>query len=344
MRGFVNINKPPHMTSSDVVVLVRGILRRVTGERYKVGHLGTLDPLGTGVLPIAIGKATRLFDILTQKEKIYIATFKFGETTDTLDSGGTTTDSGQFIPTKQDIESVLASFVGDINQLPPQYSAKSVDGKRAYEYARLGKEVVLAPKLVHIESIKILDDTLQNIDNSIAKNNDAFIKNDVKLVETDIISCEKTDNSIKKSDIEPCGNAINTNDTLDKKSEYKFEIICGSGTYIRSLARDVAEKLGTVAFMTSICRTKSGEFLQENAVELATFEAEPLKYIIPIEKILISYPKFDLPEEVADRILNGIEYSSSSLPNSDCFLVMRDGNAVGLAKNVNDCLKFIVRL
>ncbi|MEG1662663.1 MAG: tRNA pseudouridine(55) synthase TruB [Clostridia bacterium] len=315
MRGFVNINKPPHMTSSDVVVLVRGILRRVTGERYKVGHLGTLDPLGTGVLPIAIGKATRLFDILTQKEKIYIATFKFGETTDTLDSGGTTTDSGQFIPTKQDIESVLASFVGDINQLPPQYSAKSVDGKRAYEYARLGKEVVLAPKLVHIKSIKILDDTLQNIDNS-----------------------------IKKSDIEPCGNAHKAYDTLDKKSEYKFEIICGSGTYIRSLARDVAEKLGTVAFMTSICRTKSGEFLQENAVELATFEAEPLKYIIPIEKILIFYPKFDLPEEFADRILNGIEYSSSSLPNSDCFLVMRDGNAVGLAKNVNDCLKFIVRL
>ncbi|MEG2541371.1 MAG: hypothetical protein RSB59_06365, partial [Clostridia bacterium] len=197
----------------------------------------------------------------------------------------------------------------------PQYSAKSVDGKRAYEYARLGKEVVLAPKLVHIKSIKILDDTLQKIDNS-----------------------------IKKSDISPCEDTLKIDDTLNKKSEYKFEITCGSGTYIRSLARDVAEKLGTIAYMTSICRTKSGEFLQENAVELSTFEAEPLKYIIPIEKILISYPKFDLPEEFADRILNGIEYSSSSLPNSDCFLVMRDGNAVGLAKNVNDCLKFIVRL
>ncbi|MDE5601351.1 MAG: tRNA pseudouridine(55) synthase TruB, partial [Clostridia bacterium] len=93
MKGFVNVYKPSKMTSSDVVVKVRGILRRATDEKQKVGHLGTLDPLAVGVLPIAIGNATRLFDYMQDKVKVYEATFKFGVTTDTLDSDGTVTDT-----------------------------------------------------------------------------------------------------------------------------------------------------------------------------------------------------------------------------------------------------------
>lgn len=110
MRGFVNIDKPKGMTSSDVVVIVRGILRRATSQKHKVGHLGTLDPQGTGVLPIAVGSATRLFDYLQDKTKIYQATFVFGKTTDTLDSDGVVTESSNVLPTIEQIDDVCQNF------------------------------------------------------------------------------------------------------------------------------------------------------------------------------------------------------------------------------------------
>ena len=155
--AFVNINKSQNMTSSDAVVVVRGIMRRITGERYKVGHMGTLDPMATGVLPIAVGKATRLFDLLSEKKKTYIAEFVFGKTTDTLDAWGEVTGSDDKIVTKGDIEAVLPKMIGDIDQIPPTYSAKSVDGKRAYEYARKGIKLELPAKTVKIYDIKVLD-------------------------------------------------------------------------------------------------------------------------------------------------------------------------------------------
>ena len=105
--AFVNINKSQNMTSSDAVVVVRGIMRRITGEKHKVGHMGTLDPMATGVLPIAIGKATRLFDLLSEKRKTYIAEFVFGKTTDTLDAWGEITESNDIEVSKEAIEAVL---------------------------------------------------------------------------------------------------------------------------------------------------------------------------------------------------------------------------------------------
>ena len=156
MKGFVNIYKPSGMTSSDVVVKVRGILRRATGEKQKTGHLGTLDPLATGVLPIAVGNATRLFDYMQKKTKVYIAMFKFGETTDTLDRGGVVTCVDGKTVNSKDIELVLTDLVGEIDQLPPQYSAKSIGGRRAYDIAREGGIAELKPKTVSIRSIEIL--------------------------------------------------------------------------------------------------------------------------------------------------------------------------------------------
>ena len=155
--AFVNINKSQNMTSSDAVVIVRGIMRRFTGEKYKVGHMGTLDPMATGVLPIAIGKSTRLFDLLSEKKKTYIAEFVFGQTTDTLDAWGEVTETNNTVVSKEDIESVLPSLIGEVDQIPPTYSAKSVDGKRAYQYARNGITLELPAKKVTIYSIKILD-------------------------------------------------------------------------------------------------------------------------------------------------------------------------------------------
>lgn len=142
MKGFVNINKPLGMTSSDVVVKVRGILRRASGEKQKVGHLGTLDPQGSGVLPVAVGTATRLFDFMQEKTKVYQATFVFGKETDTLDGVGKVVETSDILPTKEQIFAFVSSYCGEIDQIPPQYSAKSVDGKRAYDWREKGKRLI----------------------------------------------------------------------------------------------------------------------------------------------------------------------------------------------------------
>lgn len=155
--AFVNINKQQNMTSSDAVVVVRGIMRRITGEKHKVGHMGTLDPMATGVLPVAIGKATRLFNLLSEKRKTYVAEFVFGSTTDTLDAWGEEVAREKKVVTKEEIQRVLPSLIGNIDQIPPVYSAKSVDGKRAYEYARKGIELDLPAKSVTIYDIKLID-------------------------------------------------------------------------------------------------------------------------------------------------------------------------------------------
>ena len=231
MKGFVNINKPSGMTSSDVVVKVRGILRKASGEKQKVGHLGTLDPIGTGVLPIAVGSATRLFDYMQEKVKVYRATFVFGQTTDTLDITGKITGESDAFPTREQIDVAVSAIHGEIDQIPPQYSAKSVDGVRAYDFARKGIEVDLKPKRITIYYIKTVD-------------------------------CDLDGTPYK----------------LDK-NEYAFEIACSSGTYIRSIARDLAGALGTVAYMSSIHRIKSGDFEIQDAVTLTDFEKEPFRYL-----------------------------------------------------------------
>ena len=127
MKGFVNVLKPKNMSSSLAVVKVKKILTKATGEKQKVGHFGTLDPLASGVLPIAIGNATRLFDYAQNKVKVYQATFKFGVETDTLDSEGQIVSTCDKQISIADILNVLGQFVGKIEQIPPQYSAKSVD-------------------------------------------------------------------------------------------------------------------------------------------------------------------------------------------------------------------------
>ena len=153
MTGILNINKSKGMTSSDVVVQVRKIL----GFK-KIGHFGTLDPMGEGVLPIGIGKATRLFDLMLSKDKIYEAEFKFGYTTDTLDREGKVTADGGFVLTVSQVRNVLGEFIGRQYQIPPSFSAKSVNGVRAYDLARAGKPVELSPSEIEIYNAEVLSD------------------------------------------------------------------------------------------------------------------------------------------------------------------------------------------
>lgn len=260
VTGFVNLSKPAGMTSSDAVCIVRGVLSRAIGGRQKTGHLGTLDPLATGVLPIALGKATALFDFLAFKTKRYVAEFTFGTATDTLDRGGKTVRDGGRIPSAEEIAAVLARFTGEFMQTPPAYSAKSVNGRRAYSYARSGEAVELAPKLVRVDSFELIGG----------------------------------------------GEGV-----------YEFAIECGGGTYIRSLARDVAEALGTCAYMSALTRTKSGPFTAENAVTPDEFRLAPEKHIIPAEFALGGLKKVTLGENALKRMLNGIPAAATDIADGE---------------------------
>lgn len=300
LDGFVNVMKPKQMTSSDVVCIVRGALSAASGCRRKAGHLGTLDPLATGVLPVAVGKATRLFDLLAFKRKTYVAEFTFGRTTDTLDSGGTFSEERGNVPDEKEIREALPSFVGKISQIPPAYSSKSVDGRRAYSYARKGVEIQLPPKTVQVYSFEL---------------------------------------------------------TGRKGEAFEFEIECGGGTYIRSLARDLAAALGTVGYMSALERTRSGVFTVDTAVEIEDFRRAPLDYVLPMQIALSQFGRYTLNDGETKRALNGIavpfcderltypEANGNSAQSDDAFVVYyTSDNPLGIGTIHDGKLKLKTRL
>ncbi len=274
--GFFNVDKPSGITSGAVVNKCKWL----TG--FPCGHMGTLDPLASGVLPVGIGNAARLFDYFLQKEKIYVAEFTFGVTSDTLDSTGELVFGGE-IPTPENVQSVLPDLVGDIMQMPPKYSAKNVNGKRGYELARAGVEFELTPKQVRIESIDCL------------------------------------------------GKADNAN-------AYLFRIKCGGGTYIRSIARDMAAALGTQAVMSSLRREKSGVFTLGNAIPHALLEedlpaSELEKYVIKTDSVL-PYPTLTLTGKKAERFFHGAPVSVDE--QDGLYKIYNGEHFYGIAQ-VQDC-------
>ncbi|MCM1305749.1 MAG: tRNA pseudouridine(55) synthase TruB [Bacteroides sp.] len=291
------------MTSSDVVVKVRGILRKFTCEKQKVGHLGTLDPLAIGVLPIAVGNATRLFDYMQKKQKTYIAAFKFGSATDTLDRGGKITAIDDKIIDKSMLSDIIPTFIGEVMQMPPQYSAKSVGGKKAYDIAREGGIADLQPKKINIYDMQMLgapDETV-SLPSSMFGGSGDF------------------------------GSQFKNSDYTLSTNEYAFKITCGSGTYIRAIARDVASRLNTVGYMSGLCRTRVGDFDIDSAVTLKEFEKNPLAYILPIDVALKSYDKLDLNEVDGNKALNGIQIDCDRLLKSP-IAVSVCGKTVGLGE------------
>ena len=246
MKGLVVINKPKGWTSRDVVNKVRNTL-----HVKESGHMGTLDPQGEGVLLVGVGKATRLFDTLLQKDKIYRAHFTFGYETDTLDGDGKVTEKTSVVPSKQEILSVLDKFVGECDQLPPAYSAKNINGVRAYDLARKGIEFELKPSRVNIYSIKLL--------------------------------------------------------SQDSDNTFYFEIHCSAGTYIRSICRDIAYALGSLATMTSITRIKTGKFTIEDSVTIEQFLELKEKAVIPLEVALSDFTRVDIDEQYYEKLLNGVK-------------------------------------
>ena len=155
MNGYLCVLKPPGMTSSDVVVRVRRLLAR-NGSKEKVGHAGTLDPEASGVLPLMIGKASRLFDYLVEKEKIYVAQLKPGYSTDTQDAHGQITGGTGERVRREELEAVLPQFIGDIMQIPPMFSALKRDGQKLCDLARQGVEIEVQPRLTQVFDIRVL--------------------------------------------------------------------------------------------------------------------------------------------------------------------------------------------
>ena len=280
MHGIVNVLKSSGMTSQKVVSIIKHKL-----NAKKVGHLGTLDPSGTGVLPVCINKGTKLFDYFLNKDKIYRAVFVFGKTTDTLDSDGIITETCNKSVSKEDIEKVLPNFIGEISQIPPNYSRKCVNGVRAYTLARNNIDFELKPTEIEIYNIKLIEE-------------------------------------------------IN-------KNTFLFEIHCSSGTYIRSLVRDIAKSLNTVGYMGAIIRTKSGEFAIKDSKLIDEITSND---IIGFDDILEDIEIFYLEDKYYDKLINGVIINLNKNINKINVRLYCNNEFFGLANITNGQIRIVTNL
>ncbi len=243
VSGVLVVDKPIGLTSHDVVQ----IIRRGTGIR-RAGHTGTLDPRASGVLVVLIGPAVRLSEYVSASDKRYQATIQLGRSTDTYDSEGTVTRATPVENiSEEQFDEILQGYVGEIEQVPPPYSAVKVKGKKAYEMARKGKPVDLEPRIINVFNLEILEWA---------------------------------------------------------PPEVVIDVYCSSGTYVRSLANDLGDSLGTGAHLIGLRRTKSGQFTLRDAVSLRrlkeSFDAgDWYQFLIPAADALGDWPLIELnPDEV----------------------------------------------
>ncbi|MCD7729077.1 MAG: tRNA pseudouridine(55) synthase TruB [Clostridia bacterium] len=270
ITGFINVNKEVGASSAQEVSRVK----KLAG--MPCGHMGTLDPMASGVLPVATGNAARLFDYLLSKRKTYVADFTFGISSDTLDiTGNVIKDCGR-IPSQGEIEDIIPKFVGEIMQVPPLYSAKNIKGKRGYQLAREGQNIELPPKKVTIYNITIKETVSAGV--------------------------------------------------------FRLEIECGGGTYIRSLARDIAGELGTCAAMSALVRTKSGMFTLENSVRTRDLNADNFEsYLIPADMV-VDFPSVHLTAVEDKKITNGVPVQKG-LACGDYKIYLADGSFYGIGSS-----------
>ena len=287
MNGVIIVNKPSGITSQDVVTEIRKSMKIKS-----VGHTGTLDPLASGVLPILISKGTRISKYLIDHDKEYIATLKLGTKTTTGDITGEVIENKQVPESALEIENlkdVLECFKGKQQQIPPMYSAIKVDGRKLYEYARLGQKVEVKPRDITIYDIELLD--------------------------------------------------INT-----ESEEIKFRVACSKGTYIRTLCEDIANELGTVGTMSTLVRTKVGDFTLDQAIDLEklkTLSNEEIesKYFIDIESAFKTYGAITLKTDNELKLfINGMMLVKKR--DNDVYRIYnKDNKFIGLGVVQNNILK-----
>jgi len=279
MFGFLNIYKPQGKTSHDVVA----ILRRVTKIK-QIGHTGTLDPFAEGVLPVCIGKATRLIEYLND-DKAYVGTIQLGCSTTTYDIEGEKVKTSDKIVTITDIEGALKIFIGEIKQLPPIYSAIKVKGKKLYEYARKGEEVKIEPRMVNIKEL-----------------------------------------------------VIKNYDPVNRQLE--IFVSCSKGTYIRSLANDIGEKLGTYGHLIKLVRVQAGNFFVDDAIKLENleiYEKVEQNLIDPIQ--YLNYPKYELSSKELELISHGMEINSNIKLNDGTIVLTHNMKLIAIGEYINNKIK-----
>ncbi|PCJ02249.1 MAG: tRNA pseudouridine(55) synthase TruB [Alphaproteobacteria bacterium] len=258
ISGWINLDKPYGMTSTQAIGKVRRIL-----NSQKIGHAGTLDPLATGVLPIAVGEATKTISFAQDDIKTYHFTIQWGEQRDTDDMEGKVIATSDHRPIAEDITALLGQYTGEIQQTPPNFSAIKINGERAYDIARDGNIPELKPRTVYIEELELLE---------------------------------------------------------ARKDDADFTMICGKGTYVRSLARDIGNDLGTKGFISALRREKVGNFTAKDAISLdilsdMDYLSARSEYLLPLQIVLDDIPALDLKEEETARIRNGQALSFVSRPD-----------------------------
>ncbi len=260
ISGWINLHKPVGMTSNQALGAVKRIL-----NPQKAGHAGTLDPLASGVLPIALGEATKTVPYIQDAMKTYRFTVTWGEQRTTDDAEGAAVATSDLRPTQAAIEALLPEFIGEIEQTPPQFSAIKINGERAYDLARGGETVEIASRPVYIETFTVVEHTP-----------------------------EKT----------------------------AFECYCGKGTYVRSLARDMGQKLGCYGYISLLERTGVGGMTLENAISLDFLQdmddnTPQSGYLMPLTTALDDIPVLALRSEEAARLKNGNTLLFVAKPDQD---------------------------
>lgn len=258
LDGWLALDKPPHMTSTQALGAVKRIL-----HPQKAGHAGTLDPLATGCLPIALGEATKTIPYAQDHKKLYTFTIRWGEARTTDDAEGEVIETSDVRPDAASIRSVLPEFVGDITQIPPRFSAIKIAGERAYDLARAGEDVELPSRIVRVESFEFME--------------------------------EKPDGAA-------------------------FRVVCGKGTYMRSLARDLAHRLGTVGHIIDLRRESVGPFDAKTMISLDNLEKLVQggglgDALLPVETVLDDIPALALNTGEAARLKSGKVLSFVARPD-----------------------------
>ena len=293
MHGWIILDKPLGLGSTQAVAAVKRNLRTAGFGKVKVGHGGTLDPLATGVLPIALGEATKLCGRMLGASKTYDFTIAFGIETSGLDAEGEIVATSDHRPTKEQVAAVLAQFTGAIEQIPPVYSAIKIDGKRAYDLARAGEVVEMKSRAVTVHRLSI---------------------NDVEAHG-------------------PMGTVTLTADV-------------SKGTYIRSLARDIAYALGTVGHVTMLRRTRAGPFSLQSAISLDKLNAfgqgaAQEDIILPIEAGLVDIPALDLSPEQARAVQQGRVLTGIAMKDGLHWARGADLRPIALVENIDGILKTV---
>jgi len=245
MHGWLVIDKPVGPGSTRVVSAVKRALREGGYAKAKIGHGGTLDPLASGVLPVALGEATKLAGRMLGADKVYEFTIRFGEETDTLDGEGEVIARSDVRPALAEVEAVLERFIGETEQVPPAFSALKVDGKRAYDLARAGAAVELKSRLVRVHGLRILPGAGRGTARSAVEGRAPI-----------------TEQPLHHS---PAASAPPPRSGED---EVTLAARVSKGTYIRSLARDIARALQTIGHVTMLRRLQAGPFTLEQAISL----------------------------------------------------------------------------